>query len=210
MDTQDKFRGDSFPDLAKAKLAKPITDLIAKLLKQDKELYQIAEDEKQKRRKQLVNDFNSFVISNAKAVEAGNTNSCTDKKQMEDIATQQDDERRKKDEVINLPDSKSKSLYGSNATQTQLPPLRTAGAVRGGAKTNRNQSLQTVSFNKAAKGLVTENTHYVGAVAPSNYTAKASENYKRFVEAQAGKRGRSIGDAAVVFSSNGTPHYGDS
>ena len=210
MDTQDQFRGDIFPDLAKAAKAKPITDLIAKLLKQDKEIYQVAEDEKQKRRKQLVNDFNSFVISNPKAVEAGNTNSCADKKQMDEIAIQQEDERRKKDTEINLPDSNSKSLYGSKTTQTALPALRTAGAIRGGAKTNRNQSLLTVEFNKAAKGSVTKNIHYVGAVNPSNYTAKASENYKRFVEAHAGKRGRSIGDAAVVFSSNGTPHYGDS
>ncbi len=52
MSIKDKFRGDLFPDLDKAKLAKPITDLVSKLLSEDKEIYQIANDEKEKRRKQ--------------------------------------------------------------------------------------------------------------------------------------------------------------
>ena len=89
MEQKDRFRGDAFPDLDKAKKAKPITDLVARLLKEDTEIYQIAEDEKISRRNQLKHDFCSFELSQKSALELGNANACADKAQFENIAKQQ-------------------------------------------------------------------------------------------------------------------------
>lgn len=210
MTTEDKFRGDLFPDLEKANAAKPITDLVSKLLSEDKEIYDIANDEKEKRRKQLAIDYCSFEKSQKTAVEAGNKNSCADKKQFDDIAKQQADNRRKQDKSIKLPPSGTTRPYGNGKKQTKLPKPRTSSAVAGGARANRNQKLSSSKFHQGGNGLVSQNKFYVTPITPSNQTEKAKANYESFMGAQAGKRGSSVGDRAIVFSGNGTPHYGDS
>jgi hypothetical protein len=210
MDVQDKFRGDAFPDLEKAKAAKPLTDLVAKLIKDDKELYQIADDEKLKRRKQLEVDFCSFSLSQSTALQAGNKNACVDKAQFTQIANQQEGYRDKIDKSIVLPVSTTTTPYGTGKNQTKLPKPRTAGAIQGGAKANRNQPLSRTKFHNGGQGLVTKLVHYVTPIKPSNQADKAADNHKAFMQAHAGKRGTSIGDRALVISGNGTPHYGDS
>ena len=210
MDIEDNFRGDAFPDLAKANAAKPLTDLVAKLIKDDKELYQIADDEKFKQRKQLEVDFCSFSMSQRTAVEAGNSNACADKKQFDSIAAQQQTYRSNLDVAVRLPGSTTTKPYGNGKTQTKLPKPRTAGAVSGGAKANRNRPLSNTTFNRGGQGLISNKTHYVTPIKPSNQPEKAAANHKAYMQAHAGKRGTSLGDRAIVISGNGTPHYGDS
>jgi hypothetical protein len=210
METIDNFRGDAFPDLDKANAAKPITDLVSSLIADDKEIYQIANDEKDKRRNQLKIDYCSFEQSQKTAIDRGNKNACADKKQFDSISTQQATARGLVESAIKLPPSGTTNPYGNGKKQANLPKQVTAGAVRGGTRANRNRPLSKTKFHQGANGLVSSNTHYVTPVKPSNQVEKAKANYEGFMLAQAGKRGTSIGDRAIVFSANGTPHYGDS
>ena len=208
--TEDKFTSAAFPDLEKASAAKPLTDFVAKLIADDTELYQIAEDEKLKQRKQLDTDYCSFALSQKTAVEAGNRNSCADQKQMNNIAKQQAISRGAVDRTIKLPPSTTTTPYGKGKYQTKLPKRVTSGAVRGGTRANRNPQPDRTKFNQGGQGLTTKLVHYVTPITPSNQPDKATANHKAFMQSQAGKRGTSIGDRAIVFSSSGTPHYGDS
>jgi hypothetical protein len=210
VEEKDKFRGDAFPDLDKAKKAKPITDLVAKLLKEDREIYQIAEDEKISRRNQLKHDFCSFELSQKSALELGNANACADKAQFENIAKQQAKSKAKVEKAVKLPGSNTVKPYGKGKKQTKLPKQRSAGAIQGGIRANRNRPLSKTNFNIGSQGLVVKGTHYITPIKPSNQAEKAASNYKNFITAQAGKRGTAVGDRAIVFSGNGTPHYGDS
>jgi hypothetical protein len=210
VEQKDKFRGDAFPDLDKAKKAKPITDLVAKLLKEDTEIYQIAEDEKISRRKQLKHDFCSFELSQKSALELGNANACADKAQFENIAKQQAKSKAKVEKAVKLPGSNTVKPYGKGKKQTKLPKQRSAGAIQGGIRANRNRPLSKTNFNIGSQGLIVKGTHYITPIKPSNQADKAASNYKNFITSQAGKRGTAVGDRAIVFSGNGTPHYGDS
>jgi hypothetical protein len=211
---KDKFRGDAFPDLAKAKSAKAITNLVSILRKDDKELYKIAEDEKQSLRTQYINNFKSFHQSNESAVTRGNQNSCVDKHQFDLISAKQSKNRYEDDKKYQLPNSTQSKIYTNKVTnskkkQTKLPKTRNVNAVRSN-KIYRPPSLTGSYFNQGGQGLTTEDVHYVTPITPSNFADKAEENYKAFIRGQAGSRGTAIGDRAVVFSMNGTPHYGDS
>lgn len=210
MEEKDKFRGDAFPDLDKAKKAKPITDLVAKLLKEDREIYQIAEDEKISRRKQLKHDFCSFELSQKSALDSGNTNACVDKAQFDNIAKQQAKSKAKVEAAVKLPGSNTLKPYGKSKKQTKLPKQRSAGAIQGGIRKNRNRPMSKTNFNIGSQGLVVKSTHYITPIKPSNQAEKGASNYKNFITSQAGKRGTAVGDRAIVFSGNGTPHYGDS
>jgi hypothetical protein len=210
VEQKDKFRGDAFPDLDKAKKAKPITDLVAKLLKEDTEIYQIAEDEKISRRNQLKHDFCSFELSQKSALDSGNANACADKAQFENIAKQQAKSKVKVEKAVKLPGSNTLKPYGKGKKQTKLPKQRSAGAIQGGVRANRNRPLSKTNFNIGSQGLVVKSIHYITPIKPSNQAEKAASNYKNFITSQAGKRGTAVGDRAIVFSGNGTPHYGDS
>jgi hypothetical protein len=210
MEEKDEFRGDVFPDVNKAKKAKPITDLVAKMMSDDKELYQIAQDEKVKLQKQLKTDFCSFEISQKSAIESGNANACADKAQFDNIAKQQAKSKIKAESSVKLPGSNTFKPYGKSKKQTELPKQRSAGAIKGGIRANRNRPLSKTNFNVGAQGLVVKDTHYITPIKPSNQAEKAANNYKNFITSQAGKRGTAVGDRAIVFSGNGTPHYGDS
>ena len=158
MEQKDKFRGDAFPDLDKAKKAKPITDLVARLLKEDTEIYQIAEDEKISRRNQLKHDFCSFELSQKSALELGNANACADKAQFENIAKQQAKSKVKVEKAVKLPGSNTLKPYGKGKKQTKLPKQRSAGAIQGGVRANRNRPLSKTNFNIGSQGLVVKST----------------------------------------------------
>jgi hypothetical protein len=210
VEEKDKFRGDAFPDLNKAKKAKPLTDLVAKMMQEDKELYQIAQDEKIERRKQLKHDFCSFELSQKSALERGNANACADKAQFDNIAKQQAKSKANVEAKVKLPGSNTVKPYGKSKKQTKLPKQRSAGAFHGGVRANRNRPMSKTNFNVGSQGLVIKGNHYITPIKPSNQADKAANNYQNFILSQAGKRGTAVGDRAIVFSGNGTPHYGDS
>jgi hypothetical protein len=64
--------------------------------------------------------------------------------------------------------------------------------------------------NQGIAPAVSKTPYLVQEVKTSNSTGKSTRNLKQFARAQSGLRGTSIGDRALVFSANGTPHYGDS
>jgi hypothetical protein len=196
--------GSKFPDLTKANLNKKLGDLIEGLIKDDKEFFQLAQDKKEKLRKQQAIDLKSFILSQGAAIERGNSNACDNKHKLEKIASNQAD----KVKPIALTDTKPKSPLIKGKKKQEMPKTRSSTPTRGGR--SRPSSLSKFKVNQAAAPAVSNRSHYVQPIDGNNNPVKAKRNANSFVRAQAGNRGTSIGDRAVVFSANGTPHYGDS
>ncbi len=196
--------GSEFPDLKKAGLNKKLEDIVKGLIDSDQEVFQLAQDTKVKLHKQREIDLQSFWISQAGAIERGNNNACDTKNLLERVRQNQAD----KVIPIVLPSPKQHMPYGKGKNQTALPKTRSSGASVGNP--SRPPSIANLPVNQLLNAAVNPNSHTIDTIEPNSYPDKAKRNMGKFVKAQAGDRGTSIGDRAVVFTANGTPMYGDS
>jgi hypothetical protein len=195
--------GSEFPNLKKANLLKKLEDLVNGLMKGDKEFFKLAQDKKVELRKQREIDLKSFWISQKNAINRGNQNSCDSRHNFAQIANNQNI----KIKPISIPNSTKKSAVGKGKTKTILPSARSAAPTIGG---RRSPSLARAKLNQTTSKAVSTRSHFIEPIETSLNTAKAQRNMQQFIKAQSGERGTSIGDRAIVFSANGTPHYGDS
>jgi hypothetical protein len=116
--------GESFPDLKKMREAKGIEDLV-KQVKPGDSIYQAANDEKKRLEKQYRGDFRAAVASHGEAIEAGNANSCADKKQFGGAATAQQKYTNANTRQVTLPS------YGARrVAPRKLPKNRGAAPVK--------------------------------------------------------------------------------
>jgi hypothetical protein len=195
--------GSQFPDLGKAKLNLGLDSLVKGLLDDDQELYQLAQDKKEDLYKQREIDLKSFWESQVGAIERGNQNACDTKNLLDRVRSSQGD----KVEAIVLPSPAVRRPYGNGKNQTKLPKTRSSGASSGNR--SRPPSISRLPVNQLLPPAVGA-THRIDTIAPNNYRDKAARNMRQFGRAQAGQRGTSVGDRAVIFTANGTPMYGDS
>lgn len=196
--------GSEFPDLGKAKLNLQLQDIVKGLLDQDQEVFQLAQDKKVDLNKQRAIDLESFWIGQAGAIERGNENACNTKNLLDRVRSNQADNI----EPIVLPNPAMRKPYGDGKNQTRLPKTRSSG-VSSGNRT-RPPSIARLPVNQLLSPAVASTNHQIDTIAPNNYADKAARNMRQFGKAQAGQRGTSVGDRAVVFTANGTPMYGDS
>jgi hypothetical protein len=196
--------GSEFPDLGKAALNLALEDIVKGLIDSDQEVFQLAQDKKIALNKQRQIDLDSFWIGQAAAIERGNSNACDTKNLIGRVAESQ----AKKQEPIVLPIPDIQKPYGNGKKQIKLPKTRTVGASTG----NRSRPPSMTSFraNQLLSPAVSSSSHYIDTITPNQYGDKSARNMRQFAKAQAGNRGTSIGDRAVVFTANGTPMYGDS
>jgi hypothetical protein len=195
--------GSEFPNLKKANLLKKLEDLVNGLMSNDKEFFKLAQDKKVKLRKQREIDLKSFLISQKNAIDRGNQNACDARHNFNQVATNQNI----KVKPISIPSSSRKSATGKGKSKTNLPPTKSATPTSGG---RRSPSLAKAKLNQPTGKAVSTRSHFIEAVETSLNSAKSQRNMSQFVKAQSGERGTSLGDRAIVFSANGTPHYGDS
>jgi hypothetical protein len=196
--------GSEFPDLGKAKLNKKLEDIVKGLLDDDQEVFQLAQEKKVTLHKQREIDLQSFWQSQAGAIERGNKNACDTKNLLDRVRSNQGE----KVKPIILPSPAIRLPYGKGKNQTKLPKTRSSGASNGNR--SRPPSIATLPVNQLLAPAVSTATHRIDTIEPTNYSDKAARNMRQFGRAQAGQRGTSIGDRAVVFTANGTPMYGDS
>lgn len=202
--------GSQFPDLGKANLDKNLGDLVKGLIGEDKELFQLAQDQKLKLKRQQAIDRKSFILSQGTALERGNTNACNTKHTIEKIGTKQSDQVK----PIVIAGTKQNSPLTTPAKPnqrpktTKLPKTRSAAPISGARA--RPSSLSGFRSNQGLAPAVSTKPHYIQPIETTNSSVKAKRNLEKFVSAQSGNRGTSIGDRAIVFSANGTPYYGDS
>ena len=204
LDRFDIPPGSEFPDLAKAGLNKKLEDIVKGLLDNDREVFQLAQDKKVALNKQRENDLQSFWISQSGAIERGNQNACDTKNLLERVRSNQAD----KVEPLVLPSPATRKPYGNGKQQTKLPKTRSSGASVGNRR--RPPSLNNLPVNQLLPPAIDPKPHTIDVIKPDQYGDKSKRNMSQFAKAQAGNRGTSIGDRAVVFTANGTPMYGDS
>lgn len=196
--------GSEFPDLRKANLNKKLEDIVKALLDEDQEVFQLAQDKKVELHKQREIDLKSFWESQAGAIQRGNENSCNTKNLLERVRSNQAGNV----EPIVLPSPETRRPYGNAKNQTKLPKTRSSGPSNGNR--NRPPSIARLPVNQLLPSAVSSTDHRVDTITPNSYADKAKRNMGKFAQAQAGQRGTSVGDRAVVFTANGTPMYGDS
>lgn len=196
--------GSEFPDLRKAKLNKKLEDIVKGLVDSDQEVYQLAQDKKVALHKQREIDLQSFWISQAGAIERGNSNACDTKNLLDRVRSNQADNI---EPIVMVNPAKVKP-YGKGRNQTNLPKTRSSGASSGNR--SRPPSMTNTSRNQLLSKAVGSDSHKIDTITPTQYGDKSVRNMKQFGRAQAGQRGTSVGDRAVVFTANGTPMYGDS
>ncbi len=196
--------GSEFPDLAKAKLNLGLDTLVKGLLDDDQELYQLAQDKKVALYKQRDIDLQSFWMSQAGAIERGNSNACDTKNLLDRVRSNQGD----KVEPIVMVNPAQVRPYGKGKNQTNLPKTRSSGVSSGNR--SRPPSMVNTNRNQLLSKAVGSDSHRIDTITPTQYSDKSARNMKQFARAQAGQRGTSVGDRAVVFTANGTPMYGDS
>jgi hypothetical protein len=196
--------GSEFPDLGKAKLNKKLEDIVKGLLDKDQEVFQLAQDKKVQLYKQREIDLQSFWMSQAGAIERGNQNACDTKNLLDRVRSNQADQVQ----PIVLPSPAIRRPYGDGKNQTKLPKGRSSGVSTGNR--TRPPSIAKLPVNQLLPPAVSKASHQIDTIAPNSYGDKAARNMRQFGRAQAGQRGTSVGDRAVVFTANGTPMYGDS
>lgn len=196
--------GSEFPDLGKAGLNKKLEEIVQGLIDSDQEVFQLAQDKKLSLHKQREIDLKSFWQSQVGAIERGNSNACDTKNLLDRVRQNQD----AKATPIVLPSPKINKPYGNNKNQIKLPKARTVGASKGNR--SRPPSMANLLTNQLLSPAVSEDSHVIDTIEPNNYSDKSARNMRQFARAQAGERGTSIGDRAIVFTANGTPMYGDS
>jgi hypothetical protein len=196
--------GSEFPDLAKAGLNLKLEDIVKGLIDQDQEPFQLAQDKKVELYKQRDIDLQSFWGSQVGEIERGNTNACDTKNLLARVSSNQAENVL----PIVLPSPATRRPYGDKKNQTKLPKTRRSGASDGNR--TRPPSIASMPVNQLLEPAVSSQSHRIDTITPNQYGDKAARNMRQFGKAQAGQRGTSLGDRAVVFTANGTPMYGDS
>ncbi len=194
----EQWNGKDFPDLKKALLGKTLEKLLAEI-PTGESIFEPANKEKKRLEQQHRGNFIAAIRSHAVAVRAGNSNSCTDKKQFGAAAQQQQNWASKNTKKVKLPS------YGARRVTRNLPTRRGAAPVKNAA----GQQPVTPSLARARLGnLNAQSTseYRVETVKPQRLDGK--QNFNNFVRAQAGYPGKSI-DRAIGFTHDGTPQYGD-
>jgi hypothetical protein len=191
--------GASFPDEKKAAAAKGLKDLLKKV-EPGQSIFEPANEKKAQLLKQYQGDFKASILSHGVAVEAGNQNSCNDKKQFGAAATDQQEYANKVTEVIELPS------YGERkVAPKKMPKSKGISPI---ANVRGKQPIHPSIFKIKVGGLNTqrESVYKVETVKPRELNAKA--NFQAYVAAQAGFKGKAI-DRSITISQDGTPMYGD-
>ncbi len=201
---QDIDPGSKFPDLLKAALGLKLDDLIKGILNQDKEFFELAQEKKEKLLKQKSIDLKSFISTQSGAIDRGNTNSCQTKEKFEEIAVKQASNVN----TLVIPGTGLRSPLGVGKNTIKLPKTRSITPTSG--ERSNPPSLARTKLNQGIGSAVDSASHFIESVIGDNLTDKARRNMQQFVKAQAGQRGTSIGDRAIVFTANGTPMFGDS
>jgi hypothetical protein len=196
--------GSEFPDLGKAGLNKKLEDIVRGLLDNDQEVFELAQQKKIGLHKQREIDLKSFWESQAGAIERGNNNSCNTKNLLDRVRENQGGNVN----PIVLPSPQVRKPYGTAKNQTKLPKIHSVSPAKGNS--SRPSSMNRLPINQLLQAVIDPNSHVVDTIEPTNYPEKAQRNMRQFARAQAGERGTSIGDRAVVFTASGTPMYGDS
>lgn len=194
----EQWNGKDFPDLKKALAGKTLEKLL-KQIPQGDSIYEPANEEKRRLEKQHRGNFVAAIRSHAVAVTAGNSNSCTDKKQFGATAQQQQNWTSKNTKKAKLPS------YGARRVTRNLPTRRGAAPV----KNTVGQQPVAPSLSRARLGNLnaqTRSEYRVETVKPQKLDGK--RNFNNFVRAQAGYPGKSI-DRAISYTHDGTPQYGD-
>jgi hypothetical protein len=203
------FEGwDKFPDLDKANAAKSIIELLNATTKDGKHPIEPVRVKQAEIDKQKHIDFKSFVASQATALERGNRNACEDRHQMGKIADAQSLEQQQQYKDRILPHGDRVNLIGKGKGQTQLPTSKPTSASNDRRRGSNNRSSNRAGNQLRANDKPKPTT--IRTVEPDLYADKANGNYNRYLASHAGKRGQALGDRGVVYSPNGTPHYGDS
>ena len=194
----DQWSGKDFPDLKKALLGKSLEKLLLKI-KPGESIFEPANNEKKKQEKQYRGNFIAAVRSHGVAVEAGNSNSCLDKKQLGAAATTQQNWGSKNTKKVALPS------YGKRKVTKPLPKRRGVAPVRN----SRGLQPKHPSLSRAnLGGLNTQNQseYRVETIKPA--PLDGANNFRNFVRSQAGYPGKAI-DRAMGITHDGTPMYGD-
>jgi hypothetical protein len=191
---EKKFDRSSFPDLEAAEKAVSLETLITP----GKPSAKIAADEQDKLESQLATDFCSFHLSLGTATANAAENSCVDKHQHDKVDTQLGAWQAK-----NTPQQQRQPTKPFRAGK-KLP--RPTSITPGGS---RPQSLAYTNINHGATSARPQ-TYYVPTIKPEIDSEKQNRVTEKFIKAQAGNRGQSVGDAAIVFGQNGTPYLGSS
>ena len=196
--------GSQFPDLGKALLNKNLQDIVKGLIKDDKEVFQLAQDKKVELNKQREIDLKSFWGSQSGAIQRGNNNSCHIKAGLNDVAEAQANNTL----PIVMPDPVTRKPYGKGKKQIKVPKNRIGSPTFG----NRSlpPSITRLSINPLLPDAISQDDYYLDSLEPNTYPDKSERNMRQFIKGQSGSRGISIGDRAVVFTASGTPMYGDS
>lgn len=202
--TLDIAPGSQFPDLAKAGLNKNLEDIVKGLIDDDKEVFQLAQDKKLELNKQREIDLKSFWESQSGAIERGNKNACDTKNLLARVAANQSSNTV----PLGMPDPAKRKPYGKGKNQIKVPKTRTTSPTFG----NRSlpPSISRLPINQLLPGAINDYEHRLDVLDPNTYADKSRRNMEQFAKAQAGNRGTSVGDRAVVFTASGTPMYGDS
>jgi hypothetical protein len=202
--TDDLPSGSQFPDLLKARLGLKLDDFVKGILNDDKEFFQLAQDKKQELRRQKSIDHKSFIQSQATAIERGNANACDARHNHEKLAAKQ------AAQVVPtvIPGVAKKSPLTKGKTTTKMPKTRSATPTRGARA--RPPSIARFNVNQAISPATDRKPHFIQPIEANNSPEKSKRNLTQFDRAQRGERGTSVGDRAIVFSANGTPHHGDS
>ena len=191
--------GASFPDLKKAAAAKGLEDLLKKV-KPGQSIYEPANKKKKELEKQYRGDFRAAVMSHGIAVEAGNKNSCFDKKQFAGESISQQNATNRTTARVVLPS------YGARrVAPKRMPKNRGVAPV---VNSNGRQPNHP-SISRAKVGGLNAQTpieYRIETVTPQKLNGR--NNFRNFVAGQAGFRGKAI-DKSLTISHDGTPHYGD-
>jgi hypothetical protein len=191
----DKFDRSKFPDLEAAKNAISLDHLITP----GRPSAKIAQEEQEKLETQRVTDFCNFHLSLGHATKVGGENACADKHQFESI-----DDQFGKWQQANIPQTHQRHPSRSYPAAKKLPKPKPS-APGGIAPT----SLTKTKVNRGATSGKPQN-YYVPTLKPTLNKGKQERQADRFIKAQAGARGTTVGDAGVVFGANGQPYPGDS
>jgi hypothetical protein len=194
-DAIEKFNRSDFPDLEKAAGAVALDSLITP----GKQPAKIAQQAQERLDKQLGADFCSFQLSLGSATSNGIENTCVDKHQHEKVDSQLGNWQ-----AALAPNKRSRHPSKAYKAGNKLP--RPVASAPGGATA---QSQAATKINQGATSAPPK-TWYVPTIKPSADKGKQERTADKFVRAQAGQRKTAVGDAAIVFGSNGTPYPGDS
>lgn len=191
--------GASFPDFKKAAAAKGLEDLLKKV-EPDESIFEPVNKKKKELEKQYRGDFVAAIQSHEIAINAGNKNSCKDKKQFAAGAKKQQDWAIKNTKKVVLPS------YGARKIAPKKMP-KTRGVSPMADKKGKQPLHPSIARTKLGGSNTQAEIEYrVETITPQKLDGK--NNFRNFVAGQAGFKGKAI-DKSLTITHDGTPQYGD-